>query len=131
MTEPREFRAPPAHFDLPAIERDIIESWRANSVEYRSLHGRRPDADPRDADSPAAEGERKPEFVFYDGPPFATGMPHYGHLLAGTIKDVIPRYWAMNGYAVERRFGWDCHGLPIETLVEDELDVHGRAEIEA
>ena len=69
--------------------------------------------------------------MFYDGPPFATGLPHYGHLLAGTIKDVVPRYWAMHGYSVERRFGWDCHGLPIESLVEDELDVHGRAEIEA
>lgn len=124
MTEPREFRAPPARFDLPGIERDIIGLWRANSVEYRSLHGHRPGAAPR-------EPERKPEFVFYDGPPFATGLPHYGHLLAGTIKDVIPRYWAMNGYAVERRFGWDCHGLPIESLVEDELNVHGRAEIEA
>jgi isoleucyl-tRNA synthetase len=125
MTEPRQFRAPPAHFDLPGIERDIIALWRANSVEYRSLHGRPPGAAPEQA------GEPRPEFVFYDGPPFATGLPHYGHLLAGTIKDVIPRYWAMNGYAVERRFGWDCHGLPIESLVEDQLGVHGRAEIEA
>jgi isoleucyl-tRNA synthetase len=125
MTEPRQFRAPPAQFDLPAIERDIIESWRANSVEYRSLHGSKPGA------APSGAAEPRPQFVFYDGPPFATGLPHYGHLLAGTIKDVVPRYWAMNGYAVERRFGWDCHGLPIESLVEDELDVHGRAEIEA
>jgi isoleucyl-tRNA synthetase len=135
MTEPRQFRAPPAQFDLPAIERDILESWRVNSVEERSLHGQ-----PRAADAgastsgPAAgpgPGAARPEFVFYDGPPFATGLPHYGHLLAGTIKDVIPRYWAMNGYAVERRFGWDCHGLPIESLVEEQLDVHGRVEIEA
>ncbi|HLT36297.1 MAG TPA: isoleucine--tRNA ligase [Enhygromyxa sp.] len=125
MTEPRQFRAPPAQFDLPAIEREIIESWRTNAVEYRSLHGHRPGA------TPGEQGQRKPEFVFYDGPPFATGLPHYGHLLAGTIKDVIPRYWAMNGHAVERRFGWDCHGLPIESLVEDQLGVHGRAEIEA
>lgn len=127
MTEAREFGflAPPAQFDLPAIEHEIIELWTANAVEYRSLHGHRPG-------EPAAKaGEAKPEFVFYDGPPFATGLPHYGHLLAGTIKDVVPRYWAMNGYAVERRFGWDCHGLPIESLVEDELDVHGRVEIEA
>jgi isoleucyl-tRNA synthetase len=124
MTEPRQFRAPPAQFDLPAIEREIIESWQANSVEDRSLHGHHPGA-------VAPTTALEPEFVFYDGPPFATGLPHYGHLLAGTIKDVIPRYWAMNGYAVERRFGWDCHGLPIESLVEDELNVHGRAEIEA
>jgi isoleucyl-tRNA synthetase len=125
MTKARDtgFTALPAQFDLPAIERGIIELWDANAVEYRSLHGRRPDEE--------TEAEAKPEFVFFDGPPFATGLPHYGHLLAGTIKDVVPRYWAMNGYAVERRFGWDCHGLPIESLVEDELDVHGRAEIEA
>ncbi|WP_181233513.1 isoleucine--tRNA ligase [Enhygromyxa salina] len=116
--------APLAPFDLPAIERRIIELWGTYEVEYRSLHGRRPGED-------AGGGPPKPSFVFFDGPPFATGLPHYGHLLAGTIKDVVPRYWAMNGYAVERRFGWDCHGLPIESLVEDELDVHGRAEIEA
>ena len=130
MTKASEtgFAAPPAQFDLPEIERSIVEQWNANSVEYRSLHGRRPgEAEPEVS---PAEGGRK-QFVFYDGPPFATGLPHYGHLLAGTIKDVVPRYWAMNGYAVERRFGWDCHGLPIESLVENELGVHGRAEIEA
>ena len=60
-------------------------------------------------------------YVFYDGPPFATGLPHYGHLLASTIKDIVPRYWAMRGYRVERRFGWDTHGLPIEMLMEKEL----------
>lgn len=118
------FVAPPAQFDLPAIERSIIELWGSYEVEYRSLHGRRRGED-------AQQRPPKPHFVFLDGPPFATGLPHYGHLLAGTIKDVVPRYWAMNGYAVERRFGWDCHGLPIESLVEDELNVHGRAEIEA
>jgi isoleucyl-tRNA synthetase len=69
--------------------------------------------------------------VFYDGPPFATGLPHYGHLLAGTIKDIVPRFWCMRGYQVERRFGWDCHGLPIESLVESELGLHGKADIEA
>ena len=131
MTEPRQFRAPPAQFDLPAIERDIIASWQANEVEYRSLHGRRPGAEAAEPGSDAGSPGSRPEFVFYDGPPFATGLPHYGHLLAGTIKDVVPRYWAMNGYAVERRFGWDCHGLPIESLVEDQLNVHGRVEIEA
>src|SRR5690606_28489836 len=73
----------------------------------------------------------RPAFVFYDGPPFATGLPHYGHILPGTIKDIVPRYQTMLGYAVERRFGWDCHGLPIESLVENELGVHGKAEIEA
>ncbi|PRQ03008.1 Isoleucine--tRNA ligase [Enhygromyxa salina] len=129
MTKAREtgFAAPPAQFDLPGIEHGIIELWTSYAVESRSLHGRRPSEEPGAAGAEASQ----PQFVFYDGPPFATGLPHFGHLLAGTIKDVIPRYWAMNGYAVERRFGWDCHGLPIESLVEDELDVHGRAEIEA
>ena len=108
-------RAPPSQLDLPALEREILDLWRAGDVEARAL---RPD--------PA-----RPSYVFFDGPPFATGLPHYGHLLAGTIKDVVPRFWAMRGYNVERRFGWDCHGLPIENLIENELGVHGRAEIEA
>lgn len=58
--------------------------------------------------------ENKPLYTFYDGPPFATGLPHYGHIGAGTIKDVVLRYASMNGYHVPKRFGWDCHGLPIE-----------------
>ena len=68
---------------------------------------------------PAGE-EPKGNFVFYDGPPFATGTPHYGHILAGTIKDTIPRFWTMNGFRVERKWGWDCHGLPLENLIEKE-----------
>ena len=70
------------------------------------------------------------EYVFYDGPPFATGMPHYGHLLASTIKDVVPRYWTMKGYRVERRFGWDCHGLPVENIVEKEMGSTSKKDIE-
>ena len=73
--------------------------------------------------------EGAPEFIFYDGPPFATGLPHYGHLLAGTIKDIVPRYWTMRGYHVERRFGWDCHGLPIEALAQEALGLAGAAAI--
>ncbi|TSC59269.1 MAG: isoleucyl-tRNA synthetase, partial [Candidatus Peregrinibacteria bacterium Greene0416_62] len=68
-------------------------------------------------------------FRFYDGPPFATGLPHYGHLLAGTIKDVIPRYQTMRGHAVERRFGWDCHGLPIENMIEKENNITSHQQI--
>ena len=68
-------------------------------------------------------------FVFYDGPPFATGLPHYGHLVGSIIKDVIPRYQTMRGYSVERRWGWDCHGLPIENIVEKELGVKSKKEI--
>src|SRR5688500_12417704 len=69
-------------------------------------------------------------FVFYDGPPFATGLPHYGHILAGTIKDVIPRFWTMNGYRIERKWGWDCHGLPLENLIEKKLGLATKRDIE-
>jgi len=69
------------------------------------------------------------EFTFYDGPPFATGSPHYGHILQGVIKDIVPRYWTMRGYRVERRFGWDTHGLPVEMEVEKKLGVSGPREI--
>ncbi|MGQ9662292.1 MAG: isoleucine--tRNA ligase [Kiritimatiellia bacterium] len=100
--------------DLPAMERAILDFWEKNRTFERTLEARR----------------GAPEFVFYDGPPFATGLPHYGHLLAGTIKDVVPRYQCMRGYFVERRFGWDCHGLPVEYEVEQELDISGRTEIE-
>lgn len=75
-----------------------------------------------------------PKYVFYDGPPFATGTPHYGHLLASTIKDIIPRYWSMRGRFVERRFGWDTHGVPIEQIIDkqlqEELGVRGKAAVE-
>ena len=70
-------------------------------------------------------------YVFYDGPPFATGLPHYGHIVAGTMKDVVPRYWTMRGKRVERVWGWDCHGLPIENLIEKDLDLGTRDKIEA
>ncbi len=69
------------------------------------------------------------DYVFYDGPPFATGTPHYGHIVASVIKDVVPRFWTMNGYRVERRWGWDCHGLPIENLVEKELGITNKQQI--
>ncbi len=71
----------------------------------------------------------KKPYTFYDGPPFATGMPHYGHLLTSTIKDIIPRYWAMKGYYVERRFGWDTHGVPIEYEIEKKLGIRGKQEV--
>jgi isoleucyl-tRNA synthetase len=114
--------APPAQFDLPGLEEGIASLWRDNDVEGRSLR------------SGAVGGETataRRSYVFFDGPPFATGLPHYGHILPGTIKDIVPRYQSMKGHAVQRRFGWDCHGLPIESLVENELSVHGAAEIEA
>jgi isoleucyl-tRNA synthetase len=72
------------------------------------------------------QSKGKEPYTFYDGPPFATGMPHYGHLLASTIKDIIPRYWSMKGRYVERRFGWDTHGVPIEYEIDKELGMSGR-----
>lgn len=75
-------------------------------------------------------GEAKGDFVFYDGPPFATGTPHYGHILAGTIKDAIPRFWTMNGFRVRRKWGWDCHGLPLENLIEKKLGLANKKDIE-
>jgi isoleucyl-tRNA synthetase len=79
--------------------------------------------------TPAGQ-EPKGEYVFYDGPPFATGLPHYGHILAGTIKDAIPRFWTMNGYRVRRQWGWDCHGLPVENLIEKKLGLATKRDIE-
>jgi isoleucyl-tRNA synthetase len=117
---PRSFAAPPAQLDLPRLEHEILQLWQERDIEGRSLRT-----------TTRADGSPRPAFVFYDGPPFATGLPHYGHLLAGTIKDIVPRFWCMRGYSVERRFGWDCHGLPIESLVENELGLHGKADIEA
>jgi isoleucyl-tRNA synthetase len=108
------FREPLAEFQLPKLEHEILALWAEQGTEQRSLAGK---------------GQRP--FVFYDGPPFATGLPHYGHLLAGTIKDIVPRYFSMRGFDVERRFGWDCHGLPIESLIEKELGLEGKAAIEA
>jgi isoleucyl-tRNA synthetase len=99
--------------DLPAIERRILAAWEADGTFQASID-ERPDDN---------------EFVFYDGPPFANGLPHHGHLLTGYVKDVIPRYQTMRGKRVDRRFGWDCHGLPAEMETEKELGVSGRAAI--
>ncbi len=118
---PSTLKAPPAQFDLPGLETSILRLWADHQIEARSLQ--------QGAEAARGEGDRA-SYAFNDGPPFATGLPHYGHLLPGTIKDIVPRYQAMCGFAVERRFGWDCHGLPIESLVENELGIHGQAEIE-
>ena len=74
--------------------------------------------------------QRDKEYIFYDGPPFATGLPHYGHILAGAKKDVVPRYFAMQGYKIERKWGWDCHGIPVENIVEKELELNNKSDIE-
>ena len=98
---------------FPAMERAVLEGWKKDRAFEATL----------------AKGKADDSFVFYDGPPFATGLPHYGHLLAGTIKDIVPRYWTMKGKYVPRRFGWDCHGLPIESLIQNELKLDGVAAI--
>lgn len=98
-------------------EEAMLAFWREREVFNKSV------------DTPAGQAP-KGDFVFYDGPPFATGLPHYGHLLAGTIKDAIPRFWTMNGYRVKRRWGWDCHGLPVENLIEKKLGLSNKRDIE-
>ncbi|MGA8040387.1 MAG: class I tRNA ligase family protein, partial [Acidimicrobiia bacterium] len=102
---------PSVHF--PTLESGILELWREIDAFGESVRRRPADR----------------EYVFYDGPPFPTGSPHYGNLLAGVIKDVVPRYWTMRGYRVERRFGWDTHGLPIEMEVEKTLGISGPRQI--
>src|SRR5574344_540884 len=98
---------------FPAMEEEILKDWAKNSTFEKSLK----------------KNEGKDRYKFYDGPPFATGLPHYGHLLAGTIKDIVPRYQTMRGKYVERRFGWDTHGLPIEALAQEARGVAGAPEI--
>lgn len=97
---------------FPRREERVLEFWQENKIFEKSVE---------------KEGKL---FSFYDGPPFATGLPHYGHLLAGTIKDVVPRYKTMKGYKVPRRFGWDCHGLPIENEIEKTKELSGAGAIE-
>ncbi|MCY4256933.1 MAG: isoleucine--tRNA ligase [bacterium] len=106
---------PKPHF--PDIEQNVLRSWAAQHTFEQSV-----------ANRPAGT-EGNNEYVFYDGPPFANGLPHHGHLLTGYVKDVIPRYQTMRGRRVERRFGWDCHGLPAEMEAEKELGVSGRTAI--
>jgi isoleucyl-tRNA synthetase len=104
----------PASPDLPALERGVLDYWTADKTFEASVEAR-------------AAGSN--EYVFYDGPPFANGLPHYGHLLTGYVKDVVPRYQSMRGRRVERRFGWDCHGLPAEVEAEKQLGLTTKAEI--
>jgi isoleucyl-tRNA synthetase len=98
---------------ISETEEIILEYWNNNDIFNMSLN------------KPSPKGE----FVFYDGPPFATGEPHYGHVVPGTIKDIIPRYKTMKGYHVRRRWGWDCHGLPVENLIEKELKLSSKKDI--
>ena len=92
---------------FPKTEEEILEFWKEIDAFNKQME----------------MTKHKPRFYFFDGPPFATGQPHYGHLLAGTIKDVVCRYHAQNGYFVPRRFGWDTHGLPVEQIINDKLKI--------
>jgi isoleucyl-tRNA synthetase len=104
---------PRPHF--PTLEEEVLAYWERDGTFAASVEQRSPDR----------------EFVFYDGPPFANGLPHYGHLLTGFVKDAVPRYKTMRGYRVSRRFGWDCHGLPAEMEAERELGISGHVAINA
>lgn len=102
------------NFSAKEAEEEVLKFWQENKIFEKSLK----------------KSALKGDYVFYDGPPFATGLPHYGHILASTMKDVVPRYWTMKGYKVERKWGWDCHGLPIENIAEKELGIKRKKEIE-
>lgn len=96
------------------LEQDILKIWEENKTFEKSLE----------------QTKGNEPFVFYDGPPFATGLPHYGSILPSVIKDAVPRYQTMNGKFVRRRWGWDCHGLPIENMIEQQLGISGKKQIE-
>jgi isoleucyl-tRNA synthetase len=99
--------------NIPQKEEETLRFWNEKKIFEQTL----------------TQTERKPFYSFYDGPPFATGLPHYGHLLAGTLKDIVPRYWTMKGYHVPRRFGWDCHGLPVENEINKSLKISSRKQV--
>jgi len=114
-TDPKTpYPAVASQASFPLLEEGILRRWAEHHTFERSVGAR-------------AAGEN--EYVFYDGPPFANGLPHYGHLLTGYVKDAVPRYQTMLGRRVERRFGWDCHGLPAEVAAEKELGVSGRGPV--
>lgn len=100
---------PQEKVDLAKLEHEVLDYWDETKAFEKSVSMR-------------PENKR---YVFYDGPPFATGLPHYGHILTSVIKDAIPRYWTMKGYRVDRVWGWDCHGIPIENMIEKELELKG------
>ena len=93
------------NFSFPSMENNILANWNSKNIFKKSLDQTK-DAEP---------------YIFYDGPPFATGLPHHGHLVGSILKDIVPRYFTMKGKYVERRFGWDCHGLPIEHEIDKQL----------
>ncbi len=108
------YKAVDSKADFPKLEEEVLSLWEKNGTFKKSVSQR----------------EGAEDFIFYDGPPFATGLPHFGHFIPSTIKDIIPRYQTMKGKHVVRRFGWDCHGLPVENLIEKDLGINSKHEIE-
>ncbi len=104
----------PTTFSFVDMEHEILKRWESSNVFQQSLDVRK---------------DKKP-YIFYDGPPFATGLPHHGHIVASTIKDIVPRYWTMKGRYVLRRFGWDCHGLPIEHEIDKQLGMSAQQAVD-
>ena len=104
------------HYLMSNLElmESILAFWKEDNTFKRSIE----------------EKSNQLQYYFFDGPPFSSGTPHYGHLLAGSIKDAIPRYMAWRGYQVMRIRGWDCHGLPVEKAVEKALGIDGKKDIE-
>ena len=100
--------------NFPEMEKEVMKYWKEEKIFEKSVENR---------------GDEK-NYSFFDGPPFATGLPHYGHVVASLIKDVVPRFWTMKGNKVNRKWGWDCHGLPIENLIEKEHDIKNKQDIE-
>jgi len=107
----------PSNPRFPEIEQRVLKYWAQDGTFIASVEGR----------DPGTDGDN--EFVFYDGPPFANGLPHYGHLLTGYVKDIVPRYQTMRGKRVERRFGWDTHGLPAELEAQRQLGLKTKQDI--
>ncbi|OQV24391.1 Isoleucine--tRNA ligase, cytoplasmic [Hypsibius exemplaris] len=103
----------PENINFPKEEENILKLWAELDAFKTSLK----------------QSEGKPRYTFYDGPPFATGLPHYGHILAGTIKDIVTRFAHQSGFHVERRFGWDCHGLPVEYEIDKALGIKGPGDV--
>ncbi len=119
MTPEKPFLSVKPSVDLPKLEEEMIALWDERKIFEKSLQK-----------TGKANEQAKP-YSFYDGPPFATGLPHYGHIMAGVLKDIIPRYWTMKGYSVPRRFGWDCHGLPVEHEINKAHGLESRKQIQA
>lgn len=109
-----ENKSPNESFSFVAAEHQVLDFWKTNNIFQESL----------------TQTEHCKPYIFYDGPPFATGLPHHGHLVASTLKDIIPRYYTMKGYYVQRRFGWDCHGLPIEHEIDKNLGMSSQQAVE-